>query len=381
MSEHATSLNRDRSAAGALVGPAEDVMSYLRLLAGDTPRSDERFEVRWRIGNDRMTRRFISARHPQNAARLIARLARRTDVYVGVALRRAAAGGGKAAIAGAHLLHVDLDTERGDDSPEALPAPLASFALPTLEIASGSPGHRHLYWQLSERLPIDQVEAANRRLAAHLDGDLISADVARILRPPGTLNHGCVPPRPVRLRALRPDLSYTIGELTVRLPADPRPPAAQTAPAARTSRGRTPLDRQLLAIPASEYVRVLGGLTPNRAGKVRCPFHDDHVPSLQLYRDGSWFCFGCRRGGTIYDFAAALAGSGTRGMDFVRLREQLAATFRVGVQLSSPRGCQRTGGANGRAPRNRRRARWPPRQHHPQPRSRQPMLFRCSASR
>lgn len=33
---------------------------------------------------------------------------------------------------------------------------------------------------------------------------------------------------------------------------------------------------------------------------VRCPFHDDHQPSLHVNADGCrWFCFGCRRGGSI----------------------------------------------------------------------------------
>jgi hypothetical protein len=33
---------------------------------------------------------------------------------------------------------------------------------------------------------------------------------------------------------------------------------------------------------------------------VRCPFHDDHHPSLHVDADGCrWFCFGCRRGGGI----------------------------------------------------------------------------------
>lgn len=32
----------------------------------------------------------------------------------------------------------------------------------------------------------------------------------------------------------------------------------------------------------------------------RCPFHDDHRPSLHIDPDGcQWFCFGCRRGGGI----------------------------------------------------------------------------------
>ena len=90
------------------------------------------------------------------------------------------------------------------------------------------------------------------------------------------------------------------------------------------------LDRELLAIPAAEYVRLLAGLVPNRAGKVLCPFHDETDPSLQLYPDGSFYCYGrhskdrgCRKGGTIFDFAAALWGIGTRDQDFLELRQRL----------------------------------------------------------
>ena len=35
--------------------------------------------------------------------------------------------------------------------------------------------------------------------------------------------------------------------------------------------------------------------------------HDDQTPSLRLYEDRSWYCSGCRIGGTIYDFAGQLA--------------------------------------------------------------------------
>ena len=38
------------------------------------------------------------------------------------------------------------------------------------------------------------------------------------------------------------------------------------------------------------------GLQANRAGMVRCPFHDDHTPSLKLNED-YFYCFGCGAGG------------------------------------------------------------------------------------
>ena len=90
----------------------------------------------------------------------------------------------------------------------------------------------------------------------------------------------------------------------------------------------TELDQALLAIPASTYVRQLTGLEPNRSGKVNCPFHDDSDPSLQLYDDGTFYCFGCRAGGSIYDFAARLWHTGTKHREFLALGQRLHAELR-----------------------------------------------------
>jgi hypothetical protein len=97
----------------------------------------------------------------------------------------------------------------------------------------------------------------------------------------------------------------------------------------------TALDRELLAVPAADYGRVLANLEPNRAGKVLCPFHQETDPSLQLYADGTFYCFGsrCRKGGTIFDFAAALWLTGQsahvplRGRRFIEVRDRLADIF------------------------------------------------------
>ena len=70
--------------------------------------------------------------------------------------------------------------------------------------------------------------------------------------------------------------------------------------------------------------------------KGRCPFHEDRRASLHVYPTGrqGWCCFSCRRGGTIYDLAAGVWGLGTRGRDFVLVREQLLE--RYGRELSTP---------------------------------------------
>lgn len=47
------------------------------------------------------------------------------------------------------------------------------------------------------------------------------------------------------------------------------------------------------------------GLEVNCAGMVRCPFHDDHTPSMKLY-DDHFYCFGCGRHGDVVDLTAEL---------------------------------------------------------------------------
>jgi hypothetical protein len=197
-----------------------------------------------------------------------------------------------------------------------------------------SPGRRHAYWKLAQPVGVDELEQANRRLAHHLGGDLASTDAARILRPAGTLSHKHEPPTPVTLLDLDWQRVYDVDELVDTLPDPPgkaRRPGAATSP----RRDRSQLDQQLLAIPATDYVRELTGLEPNRAGKVHCPFHADHTPSLQLYADGTWCCFAAhgsegRIGGTIYDFAARLwLTGGTKGRAFLELRARLAERFGI----------------------------------------------------
>jgi hypothetical protein len=303
--------------------PEESLQTYLRLLTTDA-RDDQFLEIRWTVGAGLMGRRFFRAGATSAAARRISQLASARDVYVGVALRDSDSAGGKDVISGSRFVFVEIDR------PECA-ALAARFAHPpSIEIASGRPRHRHLYWRLTQLASNEQVESANRRLAAALNGDPASVDVARILRPPSTINHRHGLARPVTLLIARLNACYCLTDLTRALPADPRPVDTR-APVNKRSRrvARTQTDRELLAIPAREYVRVLAGASPNRAGKIHCPFHDDSEPSLQLYDDGTFCCFGsdCARAGSIYDFAAATWGMGTRGSDFRELRRRLASSF------------------------------------------------------
>jgi hypothetical protein len=209
-------------------------------------------------------------------------------------------------------------------------------------VTSGTPGHLHIYFQLDERYPTGEVETVNRRLAVALGGDPTCADGARILRPPSSLNHKHSPPRPVALTQLREHVRYTLGELAEGLPEDPHPSSPEDC-AVQPRRARMRLDRELLAIPAAEYVRVLAGRSPDREGKVCCPFHHpDRHPSLQLYPDGSFYCFGsgCKAGGTIFDFASRLWSVTPRGAGFIDLRQRLTDLF-AAEQTSNESAAQR----------------------------------------
>ena len=288
---------------------------YLRMLAGPAPGA-RLLEIRFALRHRDMGRLFIAAHSARGTARLIRQLAVRTDVYVGVCLRNRRAGG-RDAIDGSHLAFVEID------APDALDR-LRAFRHPaTAIISSGSPGHAHAYFALSAPVTVPELEHANRRLAHALGGDLASIDCARILRPPSSRNHKHSPPAPVELIELDPTRRYDLERLVGGLDGPPRPPSAGST--ARRRSGRTELDRRLLAIPAAEYVRALTGVSPGRTGKIHCPFHEDRTASLQLYDDGTWYCFGaCKAGGSVFDFAARVFQLDTKSHDFLKLRARLS---------------------------------------------------------
>ena len=48
------------------------------------------------------------------------------------------------------------------------------------------------------------------------------------------------------------------------------------------------------------------GIHVNRAGKAKCPFHNDRTPSMKV--DKRFHCFGCGADGDVIDFTAKLYG-------------------------------------------------------------------------
>ena len=115
--------------------------------------------------------------------------------------------------------------------------------------------------------------------------------------------------------------------------------AAAIAEAWELERSRTPPQRPPIApgvldeIDPPDYVQALTGVEVPHHGTINCPLpgHDDRTPSFHAYPDPGrgWYCFGCCRGGTIYDLGAELWGIGTRGSYFHELRRRLARELRA----------------------------------------------------
>ena len=72
------------------------------------------------------------------------------------------------------------------------------------------------------------------------------------------------------------------------------------------------------------------GLTANHAGMVRCPFHDDHTPSLKLNED-YFYCFGCGAGGDVVSLVARLFD-----LRPYEAASKLAVDFGVDVPATAP---------------------------------------------
>ena len=70
------------------------------------------------------------------------------------------------------------------------------------------------------------------------------------------------------------------------------------------------------------------GLSVTRHGMARCPFHEDHSPSLKLNED-YYYCFGCHATGDVIDFTSKLLQ-----LCKYHAARQLAADFGIHVNDS-----------------------------------------------
>jgi len=307
-------------------GDAVAMARYLDVLFG-CARSATLIDVRWRR-DGRMSQGFVPVRDRATLTTVVPALAGRHDVYVGVLPRWRRSGGRDAIVSDCRTVWVDLDTDVAARVLEPVdPAP-------SLVVASGAPGHLHAYWSLSRAEPPLVIERANRRLARALGADLASTDAARILRPPATINH-LRDGAPVALADVvdlgsRCRLADLVGGL-----ADP-PDRRADVLVRHDGQSRWVGGDWLAAVSPERYVLALTGKRVNRDRKVNCPLHDDWIPSLHVYDDPErgWYCFGCRRGGTVYDLAGALWGIQPRGDGIRALRSGLQALLDPDIRRS-----------------------------------------------
>lgn len=273
-------------------------------------------EVRHARKGQPMQADFFPTADAGDTARFIAARAEVGDVFVGAAPRLIREGG-KHAVPRAWCLWVDCDT------PESVEK-LAGFRpLPTAVVKSGSGSNVHAWWQLDAPVPSRYLETANRRLAHALGADPRCAEAARILRPPGTLNWKHDPPAAVE---------YVAGTGTshsLLMVADLEEPPRRRPGGAVVPRRAQHASDPLLGISSREYIPRITGRDVDGRGYVQCPFHEDWNPSLMAYADPKrgWHCFQCGAGGSVYDFGAELWGLGTRGDDFLELKERLQGTL------------------------------------------------------
>jgi hypothetical protein len=312
--------------------------SYLRMLAGPVDgRAGRWLDVRWPEPSSPsgMGREFLAAAAIDQAGMLVARVARHVDVFIGIALHDREAGD-RTSVSRSHLLWTDIDRDDAQASLDRFAHP------PTMTVASGTPGRRHSYWLLGAAIDIDEVMTANRKLAGALGGDL-SSGLSRVsmLRPAGTYNYKHQPRRPVRILDLAGSRVYDLSQLVDGLsdPKPPKPPYVPTPGPIGGIRLENPSIEQahtaLKNLDAREWMPRLTGVELSASGYMPCPFHEERTGSLKAYPNGSWYCYGCHQGGSIFDFAARLTGRGTRGVEFVELRAELALTL-LGVELPTP---------------------------------------------
>jgi hypothetical protein len=268
----------------------------------------------------------------------------------------------KEAAAAGRVVWVDIDRKSTADPPtieqieqllegeiatDALVAAARLLALPArphLVAFSGS-GGAHGYWRIEQTLDAEWIERANVWLIHHVgDGaDYASFDRNRFMRLPGTRNlksgRYC--------QLIYADLTsraYDVRDLVGDLPDppadDPRAPKRirrqPTAPSPRRGAIDDPVDRWT---PREYFAALCGVAETNRDGKARCPLPDHDDPRASLWigdsPEAGWFCFGCSRGGRIFDLASLLIGgpwgADLRGEAFREARAELERRLRVPI--------------------------------------------------
>ena len=247
---------------------------------------------------------------------------RREEVFTSP-LARAVPVAGKKAVASGQVAWCDFDQAGGEpDWPGRL--------RPSLLVCSGH--GLHAYWRLDGEVSAAVIESINRRLAGRFGGDLGCTDRGRIMRLPGSFNgkrYAWCAIRRADLTAPPLEVERVLAELP-----DPEPPRP---PRRRRFVGKP--DDELATLTPPRYFALLCGIdVPDQGAYVLCPIHAETTPSCRVWPepDQGWWCFGCSRGGGLFDLYALMSGSSVWGRDlkgerFTEVRDALRA------QLASAR--------------------------------------------
>ena len=291
----------------------EAARRYADALFGRAPRG-ALVEARFRVPLG-MGQRFHSVSLLDRLARSILALSACTDVYVGVLPRRRRGGGREDVIERADVVWADCDTG------ESVGALRAFRPLPAMVVAS-SEENRHAFWPGSEPVDLDVIEGTNRRIALALGADVRLQRPGEDPSPCWVCEQEALRARSGAVAPLALEERVSLADLDRVLPPER---ASRETVSRLPGRRRIALNDLLEAIPPPVYVEQLTGQRVGRSGKVRCPLHEDRTPSMHVYDDPErgWYCFGCGRGGSIYDLASLLWERPARGRDFIELRREM----------------------------------------------------------
>ena len=68
-----------------------------------------------------------------------------------------------------------------------------------------------------------------------------------------------------------------------------------------------------------------------RAGRARCPWHEDNHPDLAFYQDGTCYCHACHHGGDAADLTAQIFG-----LSMIGAVKKINEDFNLGLDLGRP---------------------------------------------
>jgi hypothetical protein len=214
------------------------------------------------------------------------------------------------------LVVLDVDPRHGGDRRLAQ-LERTRGPLPGTVTSRTGGGGRHLFFAHPTHL------VASRPLAPGLD---LKAQGGLVVIPPSRHASG----RRYQWEPGRDPDTVPLRDPPTWLVARPEPPPGARRPMGGAAVARTPAEQQEFAGLWAE----VGVEVSDREVMVRCPFHDDHRPSLHVDPVGCrWFCFGCRRGGGIGALRRLVAPDLTRRRSGPDLRVPEPPTLADGVTV------------------------------------------------